>query len=133
MKTDHGGRGCDIVRILEEMGLLLEMPPEAESKEEDEHEEEEGEEEDGKEGEEEVWQRKRRTRARKSRMKKGRDGGGERGGRRKGRGEEEEGRGMPWILFLPFSKFPPEPPQGGSESESVSCSVVSDSLQLHGL
>ena len=46
MKTDNGGRGCDIVRILEEMELLLEMPPEAESKEE-EHEEEEGEEGDG--------------------------------------------------------------------------------------
>ena len=46
MKTDNGGRGCDIVRILEEMELLLEMPPGAESKEE-EHEEEEGEEGDG--------------------------------------------------------------------------------------
>ena len=44
MKTDHGGRGCDIVRILEETGLLLEMPPEAESKEEEKHEEEAGEE-----------------------------------------------------------------------------------------
>ena len=67
-------------------------------------------------------------------MKKGRNRW-----RRKGRKKERRGRRRgrkrddPDSCFLPLYKFPPESPQCGSESESVSCSVVSESLQPHGL